>query len=82
LTRGSPSTPNWRGSVYAATSARSLASSRLRCRATRRTWYSAAAGLMCGSRPDADDVTRSTGIGAVFVGSASRSAFTRAATWS
>ena len=32
--------------------------------ATRATWYSAAAGLMSGSSPEADVVTRSTGIGA------------------
>ena len=31
--------------------------------ATRATWYSAAAGLMSGSSPEADVVTRSTGIG-------------------
>ncbi len=36
---------------------------RLRTRATRASWYSAAAGLMCGSRPLADAVTRSTGTG-------------------
>ena len=35
-----------------------------RAAATRATWYSAAAGLMSGSRPEADVVTRSTGIGA------------------
>ena len=37
----------------------------LRAAATRATWYSAAAGLMSGSRPEADVVTRSTGIGAL-----------------
>ena len=35
-----------------------------RSRATRGTWKSAAAGEMCGSNPDADVVTRSTGTGA------------------
>ena len=48
--------------------------------ATRATWYSAAAGLMCGSSPLPEAVTRSTGTGAVLSGSASRSASTRALT--
>ena len=34
-----------------------------RSRATRGTWKSAAAGEMCGSRPDADEVTKSIGTG-------------------
>ena len=38
-----------------------------RSRATRGTWKSAAAGEMCGSKPDADVVTRSIGTGSVRV---------------
>ena len=44
--------------------ARTSSSVMPRAAATRATWYSAAAGLMCGSSPDAEVVTRSTGIGA------------------
>ncbi len=39
-----------------------------RARATRATWYSAAAGEMCGSSPLPDAVTRSTGTGARVAG--------------
>src|SRR5262249_10433680 len=39
-----------------------------------------AAGLMCGSSPLPEAVTRSTGTGAVFPGSAARSASTRSCT--
>ena len=52
-------------------------SSRPRARATRATWYSAAAGEMCGSRPLPEAVTRSTGTGRVLPGSAARSAAMR-----
>src|ERR1700691_173347 len=48
-----------------------------RARATRSSWYSAAAGLMGGSRPLADAVTRSTGTADLLSGSAS----CRAASW-
>src|SRR5262249_35241480 len=51
-----------------------------RALATRATWYCAAAGLICGSSPLPDAVTRSTGTGAVLPGSAARSASTRAFT--
>ena len=63
FTRGSPSKPKVRPSVAAATSARTASSGIPRVRATRAIWYSAAAGEMCGSRPLAEAVTRSTGIG-------------------
>jgi hypothetical protein len=43
--------------------------------ATRATWYSAAAGLMSGSRPEAEAVTSSIGTGLPL---ALRSASTRA----
>jgi hypothetical protein len=46
------------------TSAAHRASGEPRARATRGTWWSAAAGEMCGSRPLPDAVTRSTGTGA------------------
>src|SRR5262249_3795466 len=51
FTRGSPKKPSWRPSVVAATSALTFCGSSLRALATRATWYSAAAGLMCGSSP-------------------------------
>ena len=54
---------NWRPAVCSATNLRNVSGSRLRTRATRASWYSAAAGLMCGSSPLADAVTRSTGTG-------------------
>lgn len=44
-----------------------------RAAATRATWYAAASGLMSGSSPDADAVTRSIGIGALPFASRSRS---------
>ena len=37
-------------------------------RATRATWYSAAAGLMCGSSPLPEAVTRSAGTGFLLPG--------------
>ncbi len=46
----------------------------------RGACQAAAAGLMCGSRPLAEAVTRSTGIGAVWPGSAAFSAAMRALT--
>src|SRR5260221_3156817 len=46
-------------------------------RATRPAWYSAAAGLICGSSPLPDAVARSTGIGEALSGSAALSASTR-----
>ncbi len=49
-----------------------------RAAATRWTWYSAAATLMCGSSPLPEAVTRSTGIGSVLPGSAALSASMRA----
>src|SRR5271167_1376716 len=39
-------------------------SGRLRALAIRGTWKNAASGEMCGSRPEADVVTRSAGTGA------------------
>src|SRR6185312_11553732 len=77
LTRGSPSTPNWRPSVCRATSACTCATSSLRALATRAAWYCAAAGLIWGSRPLADAVTRSTGTAAVLPGSTACSAAMR-----
>ena len=50
--------------MWRATTARTSSSVMPRAVATRATWYSAAAGLMSGSSPDADVVTRSTGTGA------------------
>ena len=44
------------------TSARTAALSACRARATRATCRNAVAGEMCGSSPDADDVTMSDGI--------------------
>lgn len=46
FTRGSPKTANWRPSMLRATNSFTLLSSRPRARATRFTWYIAAAGLM------------------------------------
>ena len=48
-----------------------------RARATRAAWYSAAAMLISGSRPLADAVMRSTGIGRALSGSAAFSAAIR-----
>ena len=53
---------------------------RLRARAMRGTCQAAAAGVMCGSSPLAEAVTRSTGTGTVLPGSAARSASVRAFT--
>ena len=64
LTAGSPMNPSSGCVVCRATIARTASSVMPRAAATRATWYSAAAGLMSGSRPDAEVVTRSTGIGA------------------
>src|SRR5439155_25682257 len=64
LTRGSPRKPHWRPSTCASTTRRRSASPMTRSLATRGTWNSAAAGLRCGSRPDADEVTKSIGTGA------------------
>ena len=50
--------------MWRATAAWTSACEMPRAWATRATWYAAASGLMSGSRPDADVVTRSTGIGA------------------
>src|SRR5262245_2361741 len=63
LTRGSPSRPSVRFSTFSAITRRTSYSLMLRARATLGTWYSAAAGLMCGSRPLPDAVTRSIGTG-------------------
>ena len=49
--------------MWRATTARTASAVMPRAAATRATWYSAAAGLMSGSRPDAEVVTRSTGTG-------------------
>ena len=70
-------TPKVRFSTCRATRSLTRSAGSLRSRATRSIWNSAAAGLMSGSSPLADAVTRSTGID--FVGSegAARSASTR-----
>src|SRR5262249_51410160 len=77
LTRGSPSRPNWRPVVFASIRRCTTAGARPRSRATGGAWYCAAATLISGSRPLAEAVTRSTGIGALFCGSAWRSASMR-----
>ncbi len=61
---GSPRMPNWRPSVLAATSWRTASALILRAAATRATWASAEAGLMCGSSPLPEAVNRSAGTGA------------------
>src|SRR5262249_10627234 len=61
LTRGSPSKPRKRDSVWSPTSWRTRSSGRLRALATRGTWNNAAAGEMCGSSPPPEVVTRSIG---------------------
>ena len=66
--------------VASRTSCRTCSSGRPRSRATRGTWYSAAASEICGSRPLPEAVTRSTGTGFVLPGSAARSAATRPCT--
>ena len=58
------------------TSAWTASAAAPRSRATRGTWNSAAAGDTCGSRPDADVVTRSTGTGTP--GFSARAAATKA----
>ena len=60
---GSPRSPNSGCSVCRATIARTASAVMPRAAATRATWYSADAGLMSGSSPDAEVVIRSTGIG-------------------
>jgi len=49
--------------VWRPMTARTSASVMPRALAMRATWYSAAAGLISGSRPEAEVVTRSTGTG-------------------
>src|SRR5262249_29904376 len=61
LTLGSPRNPNSRFSIRPSTSCRTAFSSSSRAFATRGTWNIAASGEMCGSKPDADVVTRSIG---------------------
>src|SRR5438445_9078305 len=51
-----------------------------RTRATRANWYCAAAGEICGSSPEPDAVTRSTGTGAALPGSAACNASMRCLT--
>src|SRR5262249_20910862 len=80
LTRSSPRNPHWRPSVFRVTRASTVAGSIPRARATRPTCQRAAAGLSCGSRPLAEAVTRSAGIGAWLLGSAALSASTPAFT--
>src|SRR5262249_11369678 len=83
LTRGSPRNPSCRPSTCDSTRRRISASAAPRSRATRGTWNSAAAGLTCGSSPDADDVTRSIGTGASGFSrwAASTAAFTASASF-
>ena len=50
--------------MWRAIAARTSASPIPRAAAIRATWYSAAAGLISGSSPEPDVVTRSTGTGA------------------
>src|SRR5579864_2659430 len=63
FTRGSPRKPNCRPSVCAWTRFSSASSEILRSLATRGIWNSAPAGVMCGSSPEPEVVTRSTGTG-------------------
>ena len=56
-TTGSPSRPKSRARTWVITRSRTASSSSPLAFATRDTWYSADAGLMCGSRPLADAVT-------------------------
>src|SRR5215467_6109066 len=78
FTRGSPRNPRKRFSVFRSTSCLTASGGSWLALATRATWYRAAAGLMCGSSPLPEAVTRSTGTGTVLPGSAARSASTRA----
>ena len=64
FTRASPSNPRSRSVVCFCTKSRIVDSGSPRLWATRGIWNSAAAGVISGSRPDADVVIRSTGIGA------------------
>ncbi len=64
LTVAAPRNPRIGWLVCFATSARTWSAVMPRACATRATWYSAASGLMSGSSPEAEVVTRSTGIGA------------------
>ncbi len=61
LTAGSPRRPRVLPSVWATTRPRSLSAEMLRAFATRGIWNSAPSGLMSGSRPEAEVVTRSGG---------------------
>ena len=65
--------------MCSSTSCRTLSSVRPRAFATRGTWNSAPAGVMSGSSPLAEVVTRSAGIGAFGFSAASfaASSFTR-----
>ena len=61
LTRGSPKTPNRHPSVCASIIERTTATGSPFVRATRGACAYAFAGEMCGSSPEADDVTASAG---------------------
>src|SRR6185437_2486764 len=65
--------------TWSSTTCRTLSSANPRAFATRGTWNSAPAGVMSGSRPLADVVTRSAGIGVFGFSAASlvASSFTR-----
>src|SRR5260370_13022642 len=65
LTRGSPISPRKRPPTCCLTTSWTFPSARPRALATRGPWRSAAAGVMSGSRPLADVVTRSTGTAAL-----------------
>ncbi len=80
LTRASPRKPHWRPSVCWAIKAATRGSGQPRARATRLACHCAAAGLMWGSSPLAEAVTKSTGMGAVWLGSAALRAAMRACT--
>src|SRR6185503_10497766 len=61
FTVGSPRYPRSRGWMCDSTSARTAAASSPRASATLATCCSAYSGLMCGSRPEPEAVTASTG---------------------
>ena len=61
FTPGSPSTPRKRPSVLAPISCSTRASGMPRVRAMRLAWMRAFACEMCGSTPEAEVVTASTG---------------------
>ena len=63
FTRGSPRNPHCRPCVFLAMIARTCCSVIPRAFAMRGAWNSAAAGVMSGSSPDAEVVTKSTGTG-------------------